>query len=63
MNLIVIARHLLTLFDVPVGLTEAQEWKEPVKEEEVRISQGIVALHATSASAFMFLAMELEDLQ
>ena len=38
MNLIIIARHLLTLFDVPVGLTEAQEQKELVKEEEVRIS-------------------------
>lgn len=63
MNLIVIAHHLLTLFDIRVGLTEAQERKELAKEEEVRISQGIVALHATSASAFMFLAMELEDLQ
>ena len=45
------------------GLTEAQERKELVKEEERRISQGDVALHATSPLAFMFLTMELEDLQ
>ena len=45
------------------NLTEAQERKEFAKEDEIRISQGDVALHATSASAFVFLAMELEDFQ
>jgi hypothetical protein len=32
-------------------------------EEEARIAGGGVSLHATSASAFVYLALELEDLQ
>ena len=44
-------------------LTEAQEQKEFAKEDEIRISWGDVALHAMSASAFVFLAMELKDFQ
>jgi len=44
-------------------MTEAQERKELAKEDEVRIARGDVTLHATSPSAFVFLAMELEDCQ
>lgn len=45
------------------GLTEAQERKALAEEEESRIARGDVSLHTTSASAFVFLALELEDLQ
>ena len=44
-------------------MTEAQERKVLAKEDETRIAQGETALHATSASAFVFLALELEDFQ
>ena len=48
---------------IPAGMTEAQERKELAKEDEIRIARGDVVLHATSASVFVFLAMELEDCQ
>ena len=64
MNFNFVFNLLLTSFiDILAGLTKAQEQKELAKEDEVRISWGDVALHTTSASAFMFLAMELEDFQ
>ena len=56
---------LLLLFaNVPgTGLTEAQERKALAEEEESRIARGDFSLHTTSASAFVFLALELEDIQ
>jgi len=44
-------------------LTEADVRKELTKEEEIRLSNGGVALHETSASAFVVLGLELEDTQ
>jgi len=37
--------------------------KELAKEEEERLANGGVSLHATSASAFVVLALELEEAQ
>ena len=45
------------------GITDAQVRKELALEEEVRLAGGGVSLHATSASEFVYLALELEDLQ
>jgi hypothetical protein len=45
------------------GISDAQVRKELALEEEARIAGGGVLLHATSASAFVYLALELEDLQ
>lgn len=45
------------------GISDAQVRKELDLEEEARIAGGGVSLHATSASAFVYLALELEDLQ
>ena len=44
------------------GISDAQVRKELDLEEEAQIAGG-VSLHATSASAFVYLALELEDLQ
>ena len=64
MNFNFVFNPLLTSFiDILAVLTEAQEWKELAKEDEVRISQGEIPLHTTSASAFMFLTMKLKDFQ
>ena len=64
MNFNFVFNPLLTSFiDILADLTEAQERKELAKEDEVRISRGEIPLHATSVSAFVFLAMELEDFQ
>lgn len=44
-------------------MTDAQVRKELVLEEETRVTGGGVLLHATSASEFVYLALDLEDLQ
>jgi len=55
-----IVDQLLTELTV---LTEADVRKELAKEEETRLSNGGIALHETSAPAFVALGLELEDTQ
>lgn len=45
------------------ALTEAEVRKEFAEEDEKRLSDGEASQHATSASAFVLLGLELEDLQ
>ena len=45
-----------------VGLTEAQIRKELTEEETVLLSN-LMALHSTSMSSFMVLALDLEESQ
>jgi hypothetical protein len=44
-------------------LSEAQVWKELAEEEGTRLEQGGIAIHSTSASAFLVMGLELEDNQ
>lgn len=44
-------------------MTEAQAKKELAEDEEKRLASGGVSLHATSASAFIIMGLELEDAQ
>jgi hypothetical protein len=44
-------------------LTEAEVRKEFAEEEEQRTIDGIVSPHETTASAFIFIGIELEDEQ
>lgn len=44
-------------------MTETQIRKELHDEEEVRLAKGGESLHATSASAFMMLGLDLEESQ
>jgi len=46
-----------------IALTEAEVRKEFAEEDERRLSDGEVSQHATSASAFVLLGIELKDLQ
>ena len=46
-----------------LAISESQVRKDLAKEEEDRLSAGGVALHATSASAFVVHALELEEAQ
>ena len=46
-----------------IAMTEAKVRKEFAEEEEVRLSAGEESLHDVSPSAFVFLGLELEDLQ
>jgi len=44
-------------------MTVAQVRKEFAEDEEQRIADGEEAVHATSPSAFVFLGLELEEMQ
>ena len=44
-------------------MTEAEVRKEFAEEDKVRLSAGEESLHDVSPSAFVFLGLELEDLQ
>ena len=46
-----------------IAMTEAEVRKEFAEDDEVRLSAGEESLHDISASAFVFLGLELEDLQ
>lgn len=50
-----------TLDSPTIGLTEAEVRKELAEEEERRARAGIRSPHETTASAFIFLGIELED--
>lgn len=45
------------------AISESQVRKELAREEEERLAGGGIALHGTSASAFVVHALELEDAQ
>jgi len=51
------------LNSLTIGLTEAEVRKELAEEEERRAVAGIVSPHETTASAFIFLGIEIEDMQ
>ena len=44
-------------------MTEAETRKEFAEEEEQRIANGEEPVHTTSPSAFIFLGLELEEIQ
>ena len=44
-------------------MTEAQVRKEFAEDEEQHIMDGEELVHATSPSAFIFLGLELEEMQ
>jgi hypothetical protein len=44
-------------------MTEAEARKEFAEDEEQRIADGEEPVHATSPSAFIFLGLELEEIQ
>lgn len=44
-------------------MTEAKVRKELAEEEEHRVEAGIASPHETTAAAFIFLGIELEDMQ
>lgn len=44
-------------------MSEAQVRKELAEEEGTRLEQGGIAIHSTSASAFLVMGLELEDNQ
>ena len=44
-------------------MTEAEVKKELTEEEERRAEAGIVSPHETTAATFIFLGIELEDMQ
>lgn len=44
-------------------MTEAEVRKEFGEDEEQRIADGEEPVHATSPSAFIFLGLELEEIQ
>jgi len=46
-----------------LALTEAQAKKELAAEEEQRLASGGIALHSTNASAFVVMALEIEETQ
>ena len=46
-----------------IAMTEAEVRKEFAEEDEVRLSAGEESLHDVSPSAFVFLGLELEELQ
>jgi len=56
-----IQREILMFFFI--AISESQVRKELAEEERDRIEQGGVALHVTSASAFIIHGLELEDAQ
>ncbi len=45
------------------ALTEAEIRKEFAEHEERRLMEGKEPIHETTASAFIFLGLELEDAQ
>jgi len=44
-------------------MTEAETRKEFAEDEERRLANGEEPLHETTPSGFMFLGLELEDIQ
>jgi hypothetical protein len=44
-------------------MTEAQAKKELAEEEARRLAAGGVSLHATSASSFIVMGLEIEETQ
>jgi hypothetical protein len=46
-----------------LAITEAQAKKELALEEEQRLAAGGIALHTTSAAAFVIMGLEIEDTQ
>jgi len=44
-------------------MTEAEVRREFAEEDESRLAAGEKSLHDTSASSFVFLGIDLEDLQ
>jgi len=44
-----------------VFLSEAQVRKELAEEEEALLASGVVSLHATTASMFIVLGLEIEE--
>ena len=46
-----------------IAMTEAEVRKEFAEDDEARLSTGEESLHDISLSAFIFLGLELEDLQ
>jgi len=64
------SKHLFLVFSgpalillCPTALTEAQVRKELTEDEERRIVAGEELVHETSPSGFIFLGLELEDMQ
>lgn len=49
--------------DCSIALSEAQVRKELAEEEASRLQKGGMAMHSTSASAFLVMGLELEDNQ
>jgi hypothetical protein len=49
--------------DLPQAITEAQARMELAKDEERRLAAGGELLHATSASSFIVLGLEIEETQ
>lgn len=44
-------------------MSEAQAKKELAEEERKRVEAGGIALHATSADAFLIMALDIKDTQ
>ena len=44
-------------------MTEAETRKEFAEDEERRLADGVEPVHETSPSGFVFLGLELEDIQ
>ena len=64
------SKHLFLIFSgpalillCPTALTEAQVHKELTEDEECCIMAGEELVHETSPSGFIFLGLELEDMQ
>ena len=53
----------LILMIYPQAMTEAQARMELAKDEERRLAAGGELLHATSASSFIVLGLEIEEIQ
>lgn len=47
----------------PTVMTEAQARKEFAEDDEQRIADGEEPVHATSPSSFIFIGLELEEIQ
>jgi hypothetical protein len=58
-----VSKPKLVLMVYPQAITEAQAKMELAKDEERRLAAGGELLHATSASSFIVLGLEIEETQ
>jgi hypothetical protein len=59
----IVRLRVLSLFLFMLVMTESQARKELAEQEEQRLAAGGIALHSTSASAFVTMGLEIEEAQ